>query len=203
MAAGLSKAEQTLRTRRAILERARLLFATKGYAATGTEEIIRGLGITRGALYHQFKDKLGLFEAVIAAAYDEITASITARIAHLETNWQRIVAGCRAYLDIAQQEQLRRLVFVEAPAFLAADTLTAIDRPGMLLLREAIQTAVDEGVLETPDAEGFAQLLNGSLGSLAAWVAQSDDPQRLQLACHLVETLLERHRCCTNVEAPG
>ncbi|MEO1211816.1 MAG: helix-turn-helix domain-containing protein, partial [Cyanobacteria bacterium J06638_20] len=72
----LTKAEQTQRTRRAILDRARHLFATQGYAATGTEEIIRELGITRGALYHQFKDKLGVFKAVITEAYGEITAHI-------------------------------------------------------------------------------------------------------------------------------
>jgi AcrR family transcriptional regulator len=42
------------------------------------EEIIRELGITRGALYHQFKDKQGVFEAVIAQAHEEVTASIAA-----------------------------------------------------------------------------------------------------------------------------
>jgi AcrR family transcriptional regulator len=194
MASGLSKAEQSQRTRRAILERARRLFATKGYAATGTEEIIRELGITRGALYHQFKDKQGVFEAVIAQAHEEVTASIKARIAPLETNWEQIVAGCQAYLELAQQEELRRLLFVEAPAVLAVDTLMEMDRAGFHLLREAIQQAVDEGVLMTMDAEGFAHLLNGSLSALAAWVAQSADPQRLAAARNLVATLLERHR---------
>ena len=45
MKSKLTKAEQTLRTRRAILNRARHLFATQGYAATGTEEIIKELDI--------------------------------------------------------------------------------------------------------------------------------------------------------------
>ena len=65
MSPRLTKVEQTQRTRRAILDRARQLFATQGYAATGTEEIIRDLGITRGALYHQFHNKLGVFRAVM------------------------------------------------------------------------------------------------------------------------------------------
>lgn len=194
MPAKLTKAEQTQRTRRAILDRARHLFATKGYAATGTEEMISELGITRGALYHQFGDKLGVFKAVVAEAYGEMTAYIKTRIDPLEDNWQQLVVGCQAFLEIAQQEELRRLVFIEAPAVLAADTLVQFDQQGFGLLQESIQIAVNEGQLNTIDAEGFAHLVNGSLNELAAWVAQADDPERLKTAQQLVETLLSRHQ---------
>ncbi|MCC3470097.1 MAG: TetR/AcrR family transcriptional regulator [Microcoleus sp. PH2017_15_JOR_U_A] len=190
----LTKAEQTLRTRRAILVRARHLFATKGYAATGTEEIISELGITRGALYHQFNDKLGVFKAVIAEAYGEITGYIRSKIQPLDNNWEQLVIGCQAFLEIAQQEELRRLVFIEAPAVLAADTLVEFDQYGFGLLYEAIQIAVKEGKLNTIDVEGFAHLVNGSLNELAAWVAQSNDPKRLKTAQQLIETLLTRHQ---------
>jgi AcrR family transcriptional regulator len=192
--AKLTKAEQTLRTRRAILVRARHLFATKGYAGTGTEEIISELGITRGALYHQFNDKLGVFKAVIAEAYGEITGYIRSKIQPLDNNWEQLVIGCQAFLEIAQQEELRRLVFIEAPAVLAADTLVEFDQYGFGLLYEAIQIAVKEGKLNTINVEGFAHLVNGSLNELAAWVAQSDDPKRLKTAQQLIETLLTRHQ---------
>ncbi len=194
MPAKLTKAEQTRRTRRAILDRARHLFATKGYAATGTEEIISELGVTRGALYHQFNDKLGVFKAVIVEAYGEITDYIQAKIQPLDTNWQQLIIGCQAFLEVAHQEELRRLVFIEAPAVLAADDLAEMDQYGLALLRESIQIAVTEGELNTIDAEGFAHLVNGSLNDLAAWVAQSNDPERLKTAQSLVETLLMRHR---------
>jgi len=194
MPAKLTKAEQTLRTRRIILDRARHLFATKGYAATGTEEIISELGITRGALYHQFNDKLGVFKAVIAEAYSEITDYIRTQIQPLDDNWKQLVVGCQAFLEIAQQEELRRLVFIEAPAVLAADTLAEFDQYGFGLLHEAIQIAVNEGNLSTIDAEGFAHLVNGSLNELAAWVAQSNDSKRLKTAQQLVESLLNRHQ---------
>ncbi len=194
MPAKLTKAEQTLRTRRVILDRARHLFATKGYAATGTEEIISELGITRGALYHQFNDKLGVFKAVISEAYVEITAYIKDRIQPLDDNWEQLIVGCQAFLEIAQQEELRRLVFIEAPAVLAADTLAEFDQYGFGLLHESIRIAVNEGKLNTIDAEGFAHLVNGSLNELAGWVAQSNDSKRLKTAQQLVETLLTRHQ---------
>lgn len=194
MPAKLTKAEQTRRTRRAILDRARYLFATKGYAATGTEEIISELGITRGALYHQFNDKLGVFRAVIVEAYDEITDYIQAKIRPIDNNWQQLIVGCQAFLEVAHQDELRRLVFVEAPAVLAADDLAEMDQYGFALLHESIQIAVTDGELNTINAEGFAHLVNGSLNDLAAWVAQSNDPNHLKTAQSLVETLLMRHR---------
>ena len=141
----VTKAEQTRRTRRAILDRARHLFATKGYAATGTEEIISELGITRGALYHQFKDKIGVFKAVIVEAYSEITDHIQTQVQPLGDNWQQLIVGCQAFLEVAQQNELRRLVFIEAPAVLAADDLVEIDQYGFGLRYESIQIAVSEG----------------------------------------------------------
>ncbi len=194
MSPKLTKAEQTRRTRRAILNRARHLFATQGYAATGTEAIISDLGITRGALYHQFSDKLGVFKAVVVEAYGEITVHIRTRIEPLKTNWEQLVVGCQAFLEVAQQEELRRLVFIEAPAVLAADSLIEIDQYGFGLLQESIQLVVAEGDLKVVDAEGFAHLVNGALNELAAWVAQSEDPQRLETAQQLIEALLIRHR---------
>jgi AcrR family transcriptional regulator len=191
----LTKVEQTLRTRRAILDRSRQLFAKKGYAATGTEEIISALGITRGALYHQFNDKQGVFKAVVAEAYEQITDYIMTKVQPLsEDSWERLVVGCQAFLEIAQQEDLRRLVFVEAPAVLPADTLVEFDKYGFGLLHQSIQQLVNEGKLSTIDAEGFAHLVNGSLNELAAWVAQSNDPEKLKTAQRLIERLLILHQ---------
>lgn len=190
----LTKVEQTQRTRRAILDRARQLFATKGYAATSTEEMIGELGITRGALYHQFGDKLGVFKAVVAEAYKEITDYVHAKVQPLDDNWEQLVVGCQAFLEIAQREDLRRLVSIEAPAILAAETLVEFDQYGFGLLHQSIQIAVAEGKLNTIDPECFAHLVNGALNELATWVAQSNDPQRLKTAQQSIETLLVRHQ---------
>jgi AcrR family transcriptional regulator len=194
MTTKLTKAEQTQRTRRAILDRARQLFATKGYTATGTEEIISGLGITRGALYHQFSDKVGVFKAVVVEAYSEMTNYIGQQVQLRDDPWDQLLIGCQAFLEIARREDLRRLIYIEAPAVLSAETLVEFDQYGFGLLHQSIQEVVQAGKLSTIDAEGFAHLVNGALNELAAWVAQSSDLERLKTAQKLVEILLTQHQ---------
>jgi AcrR family transcriptional regulator len=194
MPSKLTKVEQTQRTRRAILDRARQLFATKGYVATGTEEIISELGITRGALYHQFSDKLGVFKAVVTEAYREMADYVGQKVQPLDDPWEQLVIGCQAFLEIAHREDLQRLVYIEAPAVLSAETLVEFDQYGFGLLQQSIQEVVQAGKLNPIDAEGFAHLVNGALNELAAWIAQANGSERLKTAQHLIETLLTRHQ---------
>src|ERR1044071_5927215 len=72
--------ERSRVTREKLIAAARTLFATRGYAAVGTEEVVRAAGVTRGALYHQFRDgKEQLFEAV----FEQVEAETTRRIAEI------------------------------------------------------------------------------------------------------------------------
>ena len=194
MESKISKAEQTARTRRAILDHARKLFATQGYAAKGTAEMIAGLGITRGALYHQFENKQGVFRAVLEEIFIEIVQYIEAQAVEHETPWAQLIQGSHAFLDIAQREDIRRLVFTETPAVLDAETLTKLDHQyGYSLLLEAVQAVVEIGELNVPDAEGFAMMLNEALEHLAFWTTQTGDSERLTTAKALVEQLLMLH----------
>ncbi|MEM9510745.1 MAG: TetR/AcrR family transcriptional regulator [Cyanobacteria bacterium P01_E01_bin.35] len=193
MKAKLTKAEQTLRTRRAILDRARYLFTHQGYAATGTEEIIDKLGITRGALYHQFHNKQGVFKAVVGEAFDEVSAYITRKTQPHQDSWKQLVIGCHAFLEIAQRDDIQRLIFIEAPTVLEAEMLAEYDQPGFELLHNAIMVVEQEGKLKILDTEGFARMVNGSLNELAAWIAQTKDIERLKIAQALIENLLTQY----------
>src|SRR5215831_13406254 len=72
-----TQAERTAQTRAALIAAARRLFGAEGFADVGAERIAREAGMTRGALYHQFADKAGLFAAVL----DQVEAEIAQRVA--------------------------------------------------------------------------------------------------------------------------
>src|SRR5882724_6650175 len=71
------KSEQSEATRATLVAVARVLFAKRGYAAVGTEQIVRAAGVTRGALYHHFAGKRELFQAV----YESVEQQLVERIA--------------------------------------------------------------------------------------------------------------------------
>jgi AcrR family transcriptional regulator len=68
----MKQAERSEATRAALVAAARPLFAARGFSGVGTEEIVRAAGVTRGALYHQFRDKEDLFAAVFELLESEL-----------------------------------------------------------------------------------------------------------------------------------
>jgi AcrR family transcriptional regulator len=57
-----TKAAQTLATKRKLEQIARELFAERGFAGVSSEELVAKADVTRGALYHHYDGKEGVFE---------------------------------------------------------------------------------------------------------------------------------------------
>lgn len=58
-------------TRRQILRAALKHFAHSGYAASSVQHIVDDAKLSKPALYYHFKDKAGLFQALVHEAHDE------------------------------------------------------------------------------------------------------------------------------------
>jgi len=58
-------------TRRQILQAALKRFANSGYAATSIQQIVGDARVSKPALYYYFRDKAGLFQALVSEAHDE------------------------------------------------------------------------------------------------------------------------------------
>src|SRR5215208_3150696 len=86
--------ERSRATRERLLAHARALFGERGYAAVGTEEIVRAAGVTRGALYHQFRDKEALFEAVVEEVEAETTGRVAAQVSGASDALEELRSGC-------------------------------------------------------------------------------------------------------------
>ena len=145
MAATVSKAEQSERTRRALLDAARELFAEHGYAKTSTEEVVRRAAVTRGALYYHFRDKAALFEAVYQEQRAALVQSIGERIQGAEGDmWQRSVATvCQAFVELATDPSVRRILYVDGPAVLDWNIVQG-PTPALILLREIFEQLMAE-----------------------------------------------------------
>jgi AcrR family transcriptional regulator len=174
------RAEQAEGTRAALIEAARPLFAERGFASVGTEQIVAAARVTRGALYYHFEDKQDLFRAVYAEVDRELVESI-ARVAIAEPDpWLRLLAGCDAFLDACIDPALQRIVFLDAPSVLgwrewheAAEAASALG-----VVEFGLQAAVEAGVVRIGNVPAFAHLVLGALNEAGMFIAHSEDPPR-------------------------
>src|SRR5499433_4322988 len=110
--------ERSEATRRSLVAAARTLFGARGYASVGTEEIVRAAGVTRGALYHQFRDKADLFAAVAEEVEAEIAERIAAGAGTATDPVEALRAGARLFLDACAEPEVEQIILLDAPAVL-------------------------------------------------------------------------------------
>ncbi|EPR76580.1 putative transcriptional regulator, TetR family [Leifsonia rubra CMS 76R] len=115
-------------TRTALLDAARALFLEKGFAETGTPEIVAAAGLTRGALHHQFADKRDLFHAVAAREAQVISAAIDDATTDAVDAQTALKTGTLAYFDAIAIHGSSELLLVQAPAVLGREAATALLR---------------------------------------------------------------------------
>lgn len=164
-------------TARRILEAATAQFAEHGAAATSVDDIARSAGVTRGAVYHHYTSKPGLFAAVAAAQQRHIADAIFAA-----TDGQDAAAalrsGSHAFLDAITRGAAARLLLVEGPAMLSWAEWRRGDSEGAAaLLREGLAEAgAAPGLLDAMTAA-----LSGAMNELALWLSErpADDAARM------------------------
>ena len=189
-----TKAAQREATVAALIAVARELFAERGYAGVGTEEIVKQAGVTRGALYHHFRGgKEELFRAVLVQISAETMQRVVQEAARTDDPWEELVLGSEAFLDASMTPEVQRIMLVDGPSVLGWDVWRAIDTDhGLGLLEAAVQTAMDAGRLQPGSASAVAQVLAGALDEAAMVVARADDPAAARAEMGLtVRRLLE------------
>jgi AcrR family transcriptional regulator len=171
------RAERGEQTRRTLLSFARRLFARKGYAETSTREIVDAAGLTKGALYHHFEDKLELYRAVVEEMARELVERTEAAAAGCPDPWERLETMCRAYLDASLDSDFTRTLVLEAPAVLGWKAWCEIgDRHEIRAFAACLRDAAAAGRVPSDSVEGTAQVLLGALNTAARLIATAPDP---------------------------
>jgi AcrR family transcriptional regulator len=163
-------------TRRQIVATATAMFTAHGYEATSIEAVLTRTGVSRGALYHHFDGKQALYRAVLEAVEARV-AEVTAEASRgLADPLEALRAGGRAWIDLADDPQVRRIVLIDAPAVLGWQAWREIDsRHAFGQLKAGLRNAARAGRLRPELAETMAHVLLAALLELALLVARADD----------------------------
>jgi AcrR family transcriptional regulator len=192
----MAKTKHDLRseaTRRHLITAARRLFGARGYSAVGTEEIVRAAGVTRGALYHQFRDKADLFAAVAEEVEAEIADQIAAGATSAAADPVDVLrAGARLFLQACAQPEVERIILLDAPAVLGWEAWRDLaGRYGLGLVQIALQSAMDAGSIARQPVIPLAHAVVGALDECALYVARAEDPAAAREECaQIIDQLL-------------
>ncbi|OYN87641.1 TetR/AcrR family transcriptional regulator [Parenemella sanctibonifatiensis] len=177
------------RTAQQVLAAASELFGDRGYAGVSLGDVARRARVTRGAVYHHFGDKAGLFSAVATALQTQVaTAVVSAAEGAGAAPTHQLIAGSHAFLDAITTGSAARILLVDGPAVIGWEQWRRLDSENSAAhLREALAAVgVNEELLDATTA-----LLSGAMNEAALWIAQNPtEPVRSQ-AHRVLDQLLQ------------
>jgi AcrR family transcriptional regulator len=179
-----TREERAEATRAQLLAVATELFASRGYAAVGTEDVVREAGLTRGALYHHFTDKRELFAAVHERLEQDTMAAIGSRMAAAAESGtadpvELLIIGMRSFLDACMEPAVLRITLLDAPTVLGWARWRGVDeRYGLGLVINCLEYAMAAGALRRQDPRPLAHLLLAAVGEAAQLIAHAENPER-------------------------
>lgn len=179
MAVKSRRAEYAEVTRAAIVGAAIARFSADGFARTSIDAIAETARVTKGGIYHHFRDKAELFEAAFVAMEERLLAKVQERVAGIEDPWDLMAAGIDLFLAECCHQDFRRIALQDAPAALGWSRWKEIEERYFLgLVTAALDGLAAAGLIEVPSGDLTARVLLGALAEAGLAVAAADDPNR-------------------------
>jgi AcrR family transcriptional regulator len=167
-----------LATREHIVVVATRLFAERGFEDTSIENVLQAAGISRGALYHHFNGKDALFEAVLEAIEGDVGRRTAAAMVGATDAYTALRAGSQAWVRIAGDPVVQRILLIDAPAVLGWHRWREMDeRHALGGLRMGLAEISRGGGLPADFVDMFAHVLLASMNEIAMVIAAADDTE--------------------------
>jgi AcrR family transcriptional regulator len=192
-AARRTQAERREATRDALIAAGRRLFAERGYADVASEELVAAAGVTRGALYHHFEGKLGLFEAVYEAVEQDLVARFPLERLVGGDPFATLKVAVGEVLELGLDPEVHQIALVDAPAVLGWEKWHEIElRYGLGLIIASLTAAAEAGQIRELPIPELANVLLGALLEASHYVSRADDRESaLESTRVVLETLLD------------
>ena len=176
-------------TRNAVIAAAKQLFTARGYEAVLLDEVGAAARVTKGAIYHHFENKRDLLRTIYEELAADVERRVRKRIARGTSPPERAELAIEAFLDCADDDAIRSIMFRDGPSALGGECRTIDGRYYLGLLRELLDEFAAAGMMTGVDTEMVARLL---LGVLIEGSAILGDPDRSRSARANLKTALRR-----------
>jgi AcrR family transcriptional regulator len=178
MAERRTQAQRREATRNALIAAGRELFGREGYEAVSSEQIVAAAGVTRGALYHHFDGKRGLFAAVFEQAEADVVAAVDLTDLQGLGPLDALLASVDQFLDLSLDSALQRITLLDGPAVLGWEAWHEVEaRYGLALVQAALTAAMEAGEIRPLPVAELSLMLLGAFMEAALQLAREPDQQ--------------------------
>lgn len=134
--------------------------------------------LTKGALYHHFKNKAAVLEAVYIMMEQELAAKVSTAVMACEGEaWARMVAAVDAFFEASTEPAYVRIVLREAPHVLGVLHGREIDQAiGLAMVVQLLTEIEREGGLRPVPLVATARILLAAVSEVAVTMAYAEDP---------------------------
>lgn len=176
------KGIQYVRTSKTLLTIARKHFSTYGYKNTSLESIVEEAGVTRGAIYHHFKNKKNLFKVVLNEVQYEVGLSVEKESMLGKDPWEELILGCVGFVESATKVTNKRILLIDAPNVIEWSEWKKMDNENsVLLLEEQLVVLKNKGNLIDFDIKIISHMISGALNDLAIFIAETGGLDRFKV----------------------
>lgn len=179
------------KTTHKLINIAKELFAEKGYANTALEEVVDLAGVTRGALYHHFNSKKGLFEAVLEEVLSDMYVQIMKATRSCQDPWDKLLISSRTFLKTSTHPVAKQIVIIDAPAVLGMDGLRRIDENYSISAIKGVLLELRVSYsISSINIDPLVEAIYGATQQCAVWIAAAKDSKKALSAANSTMELL-------------
>jgi len=163
-----TQAERRAVTRAKLIGAAREYFARDGYEETHTNDILKYTGLSRGAMYHHFRNKQDLFEAVFIDISNESIEYAVKHGKRKESSLESLISACFAWLRVVRRPEIGSILLDQGPQVLGWERARDLEASSSFsLMKQALNLAVKAGEVRVPSVDLAARLINAILSEAA------------------------------------
>jgi len=180
-------------TYQVLIGTAHTLFVSQGFNKTSVDQVVTTARLTKGALYHHFKNK----EALFAACYEQQVKQVADKLGQitLESNcaWESTLQRCYAFLEIGKKHRSQAIPLQEAMTVLGWSQWREIDmKYTMGLVRESVELLMNNGVFKQRSLDLVSEIIYGLMVETSMSIVRAKDKRKaLQESVDIVKGILE------------
>ena len=163
-------------TRALIVSAAAALFGSAGFDQTTIDDIAREAGVAKGAVYHHFKSKRDVFEAVFEMTSARLAIAVAGEIGPSDDMVKMLLTATRSFFRLCAAPPTLRIVLQDAPAVLGLDEWRRLDANHFGgLITSALSMAMETGAIKRQPLEPLSRVMLAAVQAAAIDCASQDD----------------------------